>query len=54
MAERRFRRTLKQAVDLETMQSISSDDLMGMSKDDYQVIRRLATSELLPVSRTPR
>jgi len=43
MAERRFRRTLKQAVDLETMQSISSEDLMGMHKDDYQVIRRLAT-----------
>jgi len=48
----KFKRTLKRAVDLETMRLISSDDLMGMHKDDYQVIRRLATRARL--DRRPR
>lgn len=48
----KFRRTLKRAVDLETMRSITSDDLMGMHKDDYQVIRRFATRARL--ERRPR
>ncbi|WP_331852384.1 DUF6035 family protein [Sphingopyxis sp. EG6] len=52
MVERQFKRTLKRAVDLETMRTISSDALMGMSKDDYQIIRRLATRARL--DRRPR
>lgn len=52
MAERQFKRTLKRAVDLETMQTISSDALMRMSKDDYQIVRRLATRARL--DRRPR
>lgn len=43
MTGEKFRRTLKRAVDLETMQSISSDSLMSMSTDDYQMVRRYAT-----------
>ena len=39
----RERRTLKRVVDLETMQTISSDDLLTMHADDYQVLRRSAT-----------
>ena len=52
MISGKFKRTLKRAVDLETMRLISSDDLMGMHKDDYQVIRRLATRARL--DRRPR
>ncbi|WP_372095607.1 DUF6035 family protein [Tistrella mobilis] len=48
----KFKRTLKRAVDLETMRPISSDDLIGMHKDDYQVIRRHATRARL--ERRPR
>jgi hypothetical protein len=52
MAKGQFKRTLKKAVDLETMLTISSDALMSMSKDDYQIIRRLATRARL--DRLPR
>lgn len=52
MAKQSFKRTLKRAVDLETMRSISSDELMGLHKDDYQVVRRLATRARL--DRQPR
>jgi len=52
MAGKQFKRTLKRAIDLETMLTISSDALMGMSKDDYQVVRRLATRARL--DRRPR
>lgn len=43
MVDAVFRRTLKRAVDLSSMQTITSDALMAMSKDDYQVVRRAAT-----------
>lgn len=49
---RPFKRTLKSAVDLQTMRSISSDQLMAMNADDYQVLRRAATRARL--ERTPR
>ncbi len=49
---RSVKRTLKSAVDLQTMRSISSDELMAMSADDYQVLRRAATRARL--KRTPR
>jgi len=52
MAERQFKRTLKRAIDLETMLTISSDALMGMPKDNYQIVRRLATRARL--DRRPR
>lgn len=52
MAGKQFKRTLKRAIDLETMLTISSDALMGMSKDEYQVVRRLATRARL--DRRPR
>lgn len=52
MLEKQFKRTLRKAVDLETMLTISSDVLMGMSADDYQVVRRLATKARL--DRRPR
>ena len=43
---------VKRAIDLETMLTISSDALMGMPKDEYQVVRRLATRARL--DRRPR
>lgn len=52
MAGKHFKRTLKRAIDLETMLTISSDALMAMPKDDYQVVRRLATRARL--DRRPR
>lgn len=52
MAGKQFMRTLKRAIDLETMLTLSSDALMGMSKDEYQVVRRLATRARL--DRRPR
>lgn len=52
MAGKQFKRTLKRAIDLETMLTISSDALLGMPKDDYQVVRRLATRARL--DRRPR
>ena len=52
MARKQFKRTLKRAIDLEMMLTISSDALMGMPKDDYQVVRRLATRARL--DRRPR
>ena len=36
-------RTLKSVVDLETMRSISSDELLAMDQDEYHAIRRAAT-----------
>ncbi|MGY4230428.1 hypothetical protein ACVMIH_007789 [Bradyrhizobium sp. USDA 4503] len=38
MVEVLLRRTLKRVVDLASMHSITSDALMAMSKDDYQVL----------------
>lgn len=49
---RPVQRTLKRAVDLQTMRSISSDHLLAMSVDDYHVLRRAATRARL--DRTPR
>lgn len=43
MVEAILRRTLKRVVDLAAMHSITSDALIAMSKDDYQVLRRAAT-----------
>ncbi|MHC2627270.1 hypothetical protein ACVIW2_009357 [Bradyrhizobium huanghuaihaiense] len=43
MVEAVPRRTLKSVVDLASMHSITSDSLIAMSKDDYQVLRRAAT-----------
>lgn len=43
MVEAVPRRTLKRVVDLSSMHSITSDSLIAMSKDDYQVLRRAAT-----------
>lgn len=43
MVEAILRRTLKRVVDLASMHSITSDALIAMSKDDYQVLRRAAT-----------
>lgn len=43
MAEAILRRTLKRVVDLASMHGITSDALIAMSKDDYQVLRRAAT-----------
>ena len=43
MVEAAPRRTLKRVVDLSSMHSITSDLLLAMSKDDYQVLRRAAT-----------
>jgi hypothetical protein len=42
----------KRAFELEAMLTISSDASMGMSKDDHQVVRRLATRDRL--DRRPR
>lgn len=52
MAEAVPRRTLKSVVDLASMHSITSDSLIAMSKDDYQVLRRAATRARL--DRKPR
>ncbi|QQO14022.1 hypothetical protein JJB99_32695 [Bradyrhizobium diazoefficiens] len=46
------RRTLKNVIDLASMHSITSDSLIAMSKDDYQVLRRAATRARL--DRNPR
>lgn len=46
------RRTLRSVVDLMTMQSISSVQLLAMQDDEYQVIRRAATRARL--ERRPR
>lgn len=43
MIYKSIKRTLKVAVDIESMSSISSDDLISMHKDDYQIVRRAAT-----------
>ncbi|MET4324164.1 DUF6035 family protein [Bradyrhizobium sp. RT5a] len=43
MVEAILRRTLKRVVDLASMHSITSDALIAMTKDDYQVLRREAT-----------
>lgn len=43
MQKRKVRRTIKSAVDLKTMRSISSDELLSLSADDYQTVRRQAT-----------
>lgn len=43
MAETGSRRTLKRAIDLSMMQTITSDALLAMIKDDYQRLRRAAT-----------
>jgi len=43
MADAVPRRTIKSVVDLASMHSITSDSLVAMSKDDYQVLRRAAT-----------
>lgn len=40
---RKIVRSIRHAVDLETMTTISSDDLMALSTDDYHEIRRAAT-----------
>lgn len=37
------KRTLRNVVDLDSMQTISSDQLLSLHPDDYQVIRRSAT-----------
>lgn len=37
-------RTVKRAIDLVTMETISSDDLLGMGPDAYNQIRRAATA----------
>jgi hypothetical protein len=39
LAKRNYQRTLKRAVELETMNIVTSDDLLAMSADDYQRIR---------------
>lgn len=36
-------RTIKTAVDLHTMRTISSDELLAMSQDEYHAVRRAAT-----------
>ena len=43
MTKARLKRALRRAVDLETKRSISSDELMGMGQDEYQVSRGSAT-----------
>lgn len=46
------RRTLRNVVDLQTMRSISSDQLLAMSQDEYHAVRRAATRARL--DRSPR
>src|SRR6266545_3454092 len=43
MVETVPRRTIKRVVDLSSMHSITSDSLIAMNGDDYQVLRRAAT-----------
>jgi hypothetical protein len=52
MVETVPRRTIKRAVDLSSMRSITSDSLIAMNKDDYQILRRAATRARL--DRKPR
>ncbi|MBR1029390.1 DUF6035 family protein [Bradyrhizobium liaoningense] len=52
MVETVPRRTIKRAVDLSSMHSITSDSLIAMNRDDYQVLRRAATRARL--DRKPR
>lgn len=46
------RRTLKNVGDLQTMRSVSSDQLLAMSQDEYHAVRRAATRARL--ERSPR
>lgn len=47
MALREIRRTLKRAVDLQSLRTISSDELLSMHQDDAQAIRVQATRAVL-------